>query len=171
MATKKTPIERLFLRPWKSGPVRDYTTSPRLFTGRPKDASKAVALNLIQFLERYGIPLRAFTRHTEISGWAVRQAKAGVRSLSITQENLIKVTIERIKSGKLFLHRVGGPRWELEWITPPYKAHCPTGALYCGGGILPGSCPKHWRECGLFSTDWEAVEKIHKAATEHSKAS
>lgn len=171
MANTKTFHERLLLRPWTHGPVRDYTTSPRLHTGRPRDASKAVALTLVQFLERYGIPLRAFTRHTEISGWAIRQGKAGVRSLPVTQENLTKVTIDRIKGGKLFLHRVGGQRWDLEWITPPYKAHCPTGALYCGGGILPGSCPKHWRECGLFSTDWEAVEKIHKSETERSKSS
>jgi len=28
---------------------------------------------------------------------------------------------------------------------------------------LPGSCRKHWKECGLFSTDWEKVEEIHKA--------
>jgi len=24
-------------------------------------------------------------------------------------------------------------------------------------------CRKHWKECGLFSTDWEKVEEIHKA--------
>jgi hypothetical protein len=71
------------------------------------------------------------------------------------------VTIERLWTGKFWLRRVNPQRWDLEWINPAYKPSCPTGALYCTGGLLPASCPKHWRECGFFATDWDAVEKIH----------
>jgi hypothetical protein len=136
--------------------------------------------SLIQFLERYEIPLNAFSRRTTISAWAIRQARAGVRSLSITQENAIKVTVERIKAGRLWLRRKNRQRWDLEWVVPSwkirlgdglepplrYEPRCPMNALYCGGGLLPGSCPKNWRECGFVSKDWEAVEKIHQSYAE-----
>jgi hypothetical protein len=161
--SRKAWTERLWLIPWKGGPVRDYTTSPRLFTGRPKGASKAIAENLIHFLVRYGIPMRSFTRNTEISGWAVRQAKAGVRSLSPGQELLIKATMKRILTGRLWLRRVNSRRQDLQWVDPPYTPKCPTGSLHCPGAILPGTCPRHWRECGLFNKNWEPIEEIHKA--------
>jgi len=69
MTTKRTLLERSFLQPWPGGPVRDWTTSPRAFTGRRKDASQAVAATLTEFLELHAIPLRAFSRFTGISGW------------------------------------------------------------------------------------------------------
>lgn len=163
MANTKTFQERLLLRPWTHGPVRDYTTSPRLFTGRPKDASKAVAVSLTQFLDLHDIPLWAFTRHIEISGWAVRQAKAGVRSLPVTQENLVSATIERIKGGRLWLRRVGRQRVELEWITPPYKQMCAMNLTHCHGGLLPQSCPRRWIECPMSKPGWERIEEFHKA--------
>ena len=31
----------------------------------------------------------------------------------------------------------------------PVKRQCPMTAANCAGGVLPGSCPKHWRECSL----------------------
>lgn len=161
MANTMTFHERLLLRPWTHGPVRDYTTSPRLHTGRPRDASKAVALTQVQFLERYGIPLRAFTRHTEISGWAIRQGKAGVRSLSVTQDALIRVTMERILAGKVWLRRKGRQRWELEWVYPPYKARRAMKLTHCKGGLLPQSCPRRWKESILSGQDWEAAEIFH----------
>jgi hypothetical protein len=142
---------------------RKFAKPPRLGTGRPPDASRAIAERLIRFCERYSIPLNAFSRHTRISPWAIRQARAGKRSLPHIQENLIDVTIQRLQTGKVWLRRVSSQRWELEWINSPYEPQCPTGALYCTGGLLPGSCPKHWRECGFFRTDWEAVEKIHES--------
>ena len=136
MVIKRTPLERSFLKPWKGGPVRDWTTSPRLYTGRPKGASKAIAETLIQFLERYEISLTAFSRHTEISAWAVRQAKASVRSLSPRQELLIRLTIERIQAGRLWVRRVSRQRFDLDWIYPtPYKPRCPTDALYMQAGL------------------------------------
>jgi len=56
-----------------------------------------IAGSLIQFLERYGIPLNAFSRRRTISAWAIRQARASVRSLSVGQETLIRATMERIQ--------------------------------------------------------------------------
>ena len=168
MATQRTLVERPKLKPWTHGPVRDCTTSPRLGTGRPPGASRLIADRLIDFLERHAISLNAFCRQTRVSSWAIRQARAGKRNLPPIQERLIGVTIERIKTGKLWLQRVNSRRWDFEWINPPYKPRCPTGALYCTGGLLPGSCPKHWRECGFVSNDWEYVGKIHSANTEQN---
>jgi hypothetical protein len=159
MASSKTLIERSRLKPWRGGPVRDWTTSPRLFTGRPKDASRPIAESLMQFLKRYEIPLNAFSRHTRISGWAIRQAKDGKRSLPVIAETLIKATMERIGAGKLWLRRVTKRRQDLVWIQPPYKPLCPRGALYCYG-VLPASCPRRFNECILSSNDWEAIEKF-----------
>jgi hypothetical protein len=166
VATQRTLVERARLKPWTHGPVRQGMTSPRLGTGRPPNASKAIADKLIQFLVRHTIPLNAFSRHTRISAWAIRQARDGKRNLPPIQEKLIDVTIERLRSGKLWLRRVNSQRWDLEWINPPYKPSCPTGAVYCTGGLLPGSCPKRWRECALYASDWQAVAKIHKADVE-----
>jgi hypothetical protein len=47
--------------------------SPRQFTGRPKGASRVVAESLIRSSNATKFPLRAFTRHTRISAWAVRR--------------------------------------------------------------------------------------------------
>ena len=164
------------------GRPHDLEHSPRLGTGRPPCASKPIIESLIQFLTRYGIPLNAFSRHTTISAWAIRQARAGVRTLSVTQENLTKATIQRIQAGRLWLRRKSRQRWELEWVVPSweisldyiepppaYKPRCPTGALYCAGGLLPGSCPRRWKECVMNSADWEAIEKIHQAYAEEKK--
>src|SRR5437870_6998538 len=79
------------------GRPHDLEHSPRLGTGRPPGASKPIAESLMQFLERYSIPLNAFSRLTTISAWAIRQARAGVRSLSVGQETLIRATMERIQ--------------------------------------------------------------------------
>jgi hypothetical protein len=117
-------------------------------------------------LERYEIPLNAFSRRTTISAWAIRQGRAGVRSLSVTQENLIKVTTERIKAGRIWLRRKTRQRWDLEWINPPYRQSCAKNLSHCQGGLLPSSCPRNWAACGLSNTDWEAVEKIHQTYAE-----
>ena len=164
------------------GRPHDLEHSPRLGTGRPLGASKPVAVSLMQFLNPYGIPLNAFSRHTTISAWAIRQARAGVRNLSVTQENLIKATIERVKDGRLWLRRKSRQRWELEWVMPSwnispdyiepqiaYKPHCPMRLTHCPGGLLPGSCPRRWKECVMNCKDWEAIEKIHQAYAEEKK--
>ena len=171
---KRTLIERSFLKPWKGGPVKDWTTSPRLFTGRPPGASKPIAESLTQFLERYGIPLNAFSRYTRISAWAIRQARACKRALSPRQEFLINRTMQRIQAGKIWLRRKSRQRWELEYVLPswrlsldyieppaPYKQHCPMRLSHCQGGLLPGSCPRHWKECIFSGKDWEWVERVH----------
>src|SRR5262252_1061474 len=171
---KRTLIERSFLKPWKGGPVKDWTTSPRLFTGRPPGASKPIAESLTQFLERYGIPLNAFSRYTRISAWAIRQARANKRPLSPRQEHLINRTMKRIQAGRLWLRRKSRQRWELEWVVPSwnisfdyiepppaYKPHCPMRLTHCQGGLLPGTCPRRWNECAMNGKDWEAIEKIH----------
>jgi len=160
-----------FLMPCAHGPERDRITSPRQFTGRPKGASRVVSDSLIRFLECYDIPLRAFTRHTRISGWAIRQAKDGLRNLPPRQELVIKLTIERIRTGKIWPRRVNPRRLDLEWINPPYQPRCPTGALYCTGGLLPASCPRHWNECIMNSKNWESVEGIHTAWKQNQKES
>jgi len=162
MAHNRTLIERSRLKPWRSGPVRDWTTSPRLFTGRPKDASKRIAERLMQFLDGYYIPLNAFSRHTRISAWAIRQARDGVRSLPTISETLIRVTIERIEAGRLWLRRVNPQRSDLDWINPPYKRRCPKQSLNCPGGLLPGTCYRRWNECILSGKDWEAIERVHR---------
>jgi hypothetical protein len=144
------------------GRPHDLEYSPRLGTGRPAGASKAVAESLIQFLARYEISLNTFSRHTTISAWSIRQAKAGVRNLSVTQENLIKATMERI-GGRLWLRRVTRQRWELEWVNPPYKPRCAMNLSHCRGGLLPRSCPREWKECVFSGQDWEGIEKIHQA--------
>jgi hypothetical protein len=145
---------------------RQFAKPPRLGTGRPPGASRVITDRLIQFLERHTIPLNAFSRHTRISAWAIRQARAGIRSLPPIQEKLIDITLQRIQTGQFWLRRVSSQRWDLVCIYPPYKASCPTGALYCTGGVLPASCPRRWRECGFFVSDWEAAERIHKADAE-----
>jgi len=148
----------------KSRP-HDLEHSPRLGTGRPPGASKFIADNLNQFLECYDIPLNAFCRFTSLSPWAIRQARGAVRSLPVITETLINATINQIRDGKVWLRRVSRQRRELTWVYPAYKASCPKVVLYCAGGLLPGSCPKRWKECQMIETDWEAVEKIHEGST------
>ena len=165
------------------GRPHDLEHSPRLGTGRSPSASRPIVLTLMQFLDRYGIPLNAFSRHTTISAWAIRQARAGVRNLSVTQENLTKATIQRIQAGRLWLRRKSRQRWELEWVVPSwnisldyiepppaYKQHCVmTQRSYCRGELLPGSCPRRSMMCIFNGQDWEAIEKIHQANTEEKK--
>jgi len=150
---------------------RVFPKPPRLGTGRPPNASVTIAETLARFCDLYSISLNAFGRHTRISPWSIRQAKAGKRSLRRTSESLIKATMERLQSGKLWLRRISKQRCELEWINPPYKPHCPTGALYCTGGLLPASCPKRWKECLMNCTDWEIVERSHSEWTQTQKES
>jgi hypothetical protein len=182
MAHRLTPFERSRLKPWRGGPVKDWTTSPRLFTGRPKGASKPTVEGLIQFLKCHGIPLNAFSRHTTISAWAIRQARACKRALSPRQELLINRTMQRIQAGRLWLRRKSRQRWELEWVMPSwnispdyiepqiaYKPHCPMRLTHCQGGLLPGTCPRRWNECVMNGKDWEAIEKIHQAYGEEKK--
>jgi hypothetical protein len=158
------------------GRPHDLEHLPRLGTGRPLGSSKPIVESLMQFLEGYGIPLNTFGRHTTISPWAIRQARAGKRALSPRQEQLINRTLQRIQVGRLWLRRKSRQRWELEWVVPSwkisldyiepppaYKPHCPMSALYCHGGVLPGSCPRLWNECVFNGKDWEAIEKIHQA--------
>ena len=161
---EKTPAKDWYRGRRKGGKPHDLDKSPRLGTGRPEDASKAVAESLILFCERYEIPLNAIGRHTKISPWAIRQARAGKRSLSRMKEALIKATMERIKAGQLWLRPVSRQRWDLVWINPlfPCKPHCPTRAIYCAGGLLPGSCPRRWNRCILSGKDWEATERVHQ---------
>jgi hypothetical protein len=143
---------------------RPCDVSPRLGTGRPTDASKLVAQKLTVFLDRHGIPLRSFGRLTRISPWAIRMAKAGKRSLSQIQENLIERTTEKLEGGQLWLRQTNRQKWDLVWLAPPgYKPHCPTTALYCRGGVLPGTCPKRWKECPLNAQNWGNLEKAHEA--------
>src|SRR5262249_58606988 len=80
------------------GRPHDLEHSPRLGTGRPPSASRPIAQNLMQFLERYGIPLNAFSRLTTISAWAIRLAEASKRALSPRQELLINLTMQRIQA-------------------------------------------------------------------------
>jgi hypothetical protein len=164
---------------WYRGQARgrphDLEHSPRLGTGRPLGASKPIVKGLIQFLECYGIPLNAFSRHTTISAWAIRQARACKRALSPRQELLINLTMQRIQAGKIWLRRKTRQRWELEYVLPSwrlnpdyieppasYKRHCPMRLTHCQGGLLPGSCYRRWKECPMMQTDWEAVERIHE---------
>src|SRR5215470_739095 len=151
------------------GRPHDLVHSPRLGTGRPLGASKPIVQSLMEFLDRYGIPLNAICRHGEISPWVIRQARAAVRSLSLTQENFIKATMNRIKDGRLWLRKVTRQRWDLEWINPPYKPRCAMKLSHCPGGVLPTSCPRRWNECVMNSADWEAIEKIHQAYGEEKK--
>ena len=151
------------------GRPHDLEHSPRLGTGRPPSASRPIVLSLMQFLNRYGIPLNAFKRHTTISAWAIRQARAGIRTLSVTRENLIKATMKRFEDGRLWLRRVTRQRWDLVWIDPPYKQRCAMKLNHCAGGRLPGSCPRRWNECAMNGKDWEAIEKIHQAYGEEKK--
>ena len=164
------------------GRPHDLARSPRLGTGRLSDLSRPIVESLMQFLNRYGIALNAFSRHTRISAWAIRQARANKRALSPRKELLINRTMQRIQAGRLWLRRKSRQRWELEWIVPSwnisldyiepppaYKPRCPTGALYCAGGLLPGSCPRRWKECVMNGKDWEAIEKIHQAYGEEKK--
>ena len=60
------------------GRPHDVDLSPRLGTGR---------LSLVQFLERYGIPLNAFSRHTTISAWAIRRGKKFVSDAGESDES------------------------------------------------------------------------------------
>ena len=164
MASQRTLIERSRLKPWRGGPVRDWTTSPRLFTGRPGDASKRIVDDAVSFCERYHIPISALCRHMTISGWAFRQARDSVRPLPVMVEKLLLITIERIKAGKVWLTRKTPQRRDLEFVNPPYKNRCPMKSLNCFGGLLPGSCYRRpWEECPMSKTDWEAVGKIHES--------
>jgi hypothetical protein len=136
---------------------------PRAFSpaGQGMRASP-IAERLFQFCELHWIPLNAFARHTRISAWAIRQARDGVRSLPAINETLIRVTIERIAAGRLWLRRVSRQRQDFEWVNPPYKPRCPMASLNCHGGLLPGSCYRRWKECPMTQTDWEGVGKIHE---------
>ena len=145
------------------GRPHDLEHSPRLGTGKPPGASKAVVENLIQSLKRYSIPLNAFKRYARISPWAIRQAGASKRALSPRQELLINLTMQRIQAGKLWLRRKSRQRWELEWIDPPYKPYCAMKLSHCHGGLLPRSCPREWKECVFSGQDWEGIEKTHQA--------
>ena len=99
-----------------------------------------------------------------ISEWAFRQARDSVQPLPLMVEKLLAKTIERIKAGKVWLIRKTRQRWDLEYVNPPYKPRCPRAALNCPGGLLPGSCPRHWHgECVMSKTDWQSVEEVHKA--------
>src|SRR5215468_10078910 len=79
------------------GRPHDLEHSPRLGTGRPPGASRPVVESLMLFCKRYNIALRAVGRHTTIPPRLTRQARAGVRNLSVTQENLIKATMKRFE--------------------------------------------------------------------------
>src|SRR5438132_13420677 len=103
MANNRTFIERPRLKPWKGGPVRDWTTSPRLFTGRPGDASKRIVEDALSFCQRYQIPINALCRHVVISSRAFRQARNSVQPLPTMREKILIRTIEDIKAGKVWL--------------------------------------------------------------------
>ncbi len=75
--------------------------------------------------------------------------------------------MERIKTGRIWPRRVNAQRLELEWVNPPYKQSCAIKMSHCHGGLLPGSCPRGWRECALNGSDWEMVEEIHRKYVEH----
>jgi len=165
MAHRLTFFERSRLKPWRGGPVRDWATSPRLFTGRPGDASKRIVEEAERFCLRYQIGIRALCRHLAISVWAFRQARASVRPFPVMVEKLLTKTIEDIKGGKVWLRRVTRQRWDLEYVYPPYKPSYPMHSWNCQGGLLPGSCPRHWKECRMIETDWEAVGKIHQGSS------
>jgi len=166
MPHRLTPFERSRLKPWRGGPVKDWTTSPRLFTGRPGDASKKIVEEAESFCLQYHIGIRALCRHLVISAWAFRQARASVRPLPVMVEKLLTKTIEDIKGGKVWLRRVSRQRWDLEYVYPPYKPSCPVHSWNCQGGLLPGCCPRHWKECSMIQTGWEAVGRIHKRSTQ-----
>src|SRR5215831_6902819 len=89
MPHRLTPFERSRLKPWRGGPVKDWTTSPRLFTGRPRDASKKIVEEAERFCLQYHIGIRALCRHLTISAWAFRQARASVRPLPVMVEKLL----------------------------------------------------------------------------------
>ena len=143
------------------GRPHDLEHSPRLGTGRPPGASKFIVDNLNQFLECYDIPLNAFCRFTSLSPWAIRQARGALRPLPVITETLINATIKQISDGRVWLRRVSRQRCELEWVYPPYKPSCPIHSWNCQGGLLPGSCPQHWKECTFSGKDWEWVERVH----------
>ena len=168
MAHRLTPFERSRLRPWRGGPVKNWTTSPRLFMRRRGDASKRIVEDAESFCLQYHIGIRALCRHLAISAWAFRQARASVRPLPVMVEKLLAKAIEDIKGGKLWLRRATRQRWDLEYVYPPYKPSCPKHSWNCQGGLLPGSCYRRWKECPMIQTDWEAVERIHEGQTKRT---
>lgn len=160
---RESPVKDWYQRRRKGGRPHDLDKPLRFGSGRAPDASKALAESLTLFCKRYGIPLRAFGGHTRISPWAVRQAKAGKRSLPRIQETLIKATMQRIREGRFWLRRVSKQRWDLVQINPPYRPSCPMSACYCTGALLPGDCPKLWNECPISGKNWQEIERIHQA--------
>jgi hypothetical protein len=151
------------------GRPHDLEHSPRLGTGRPGDASKKIVEEAESFCLQYHIGIRALCRHLAISAWAFRQARAAVRPLPVMVERLLAKAIEDIKGGKVWLRRVTRQRRELEWVYPAYKASCPKGVLYCAGGLLPGSCPRRWKECAMSESNWDAAGKIHQTYANQKK--
>ena len=144
------------------GRPHDLEHSPRLGTDRPGDASKKIVEEAESFCLQYHIGIRALCRHLAISAWAFRQARDSVRPLPVMVEKFLAKAIDDIKGGKVWLRRVSQQRWDLEYVYPPYKPSCPTHSWNCQGGLLPGSCPRHWKECPMIETDWEVVGRIHE---------
>lgn len=66
--------------------------------------------------------------------------------------NLLCRVMTRFREGR-YIFRHG----EIHFQSAPWQPICPTGALYCRGAILPGDCPRHWKECIYSETDWKKV--------------
>lgn len=43
------------------------------------------------------------------------------------------------------------PRAKIKRRLTPGRPECPMKLHHCAGGLFPGDCPKHWRECPLWS--------------------
>ena len=43
------------------------------------------------------------------------------------------------------------PKARVKRRLTPGRPVCPMNLVHCGGGLFPGDCPKHWRECPLWS--------------------
>src|SRR5262245_45491201 len=96
---------------------------PRLGTGKPSDASKQLATQIIEFLKRYGLPIRSMCRLLCISHWALYQARAGIRNLQWRKEPQIRRFMQDMRAGNVWLRRkITGPRnrwrWDLQYLNP-----------------------------------------------------
>ena len=74
---------------------------------------------------------------------------------------VIKRIVDDIQAGKyeVTLDRISldpqthtlQPRNRLERRLSPGRPECPMKLVHCAGGLYPGDCPRHWRECPLWS--------------------
>ena len=57
---------------------------------------------------------------------------------------LDRVTVDVLRKKPMLMNR-------LERRLSPGRPECPMKLSHCAGGLYPGDCPRHWRECPLWS--------------------